>query len=156
MSTSCERLSRHANAIYCGAGQQQSRSTPLSRGCARACAEAERPSWHRQQSVVDLSVLLGLGHMLASKLACRVSDAVSSAVQIKFGTIWEGGLEIPPFAIDNMSAVEFLLAAFDSTVGCSSSRSFERFVRAAHWHSRRLYDAMLPRILALRGASASA
>eukprot|EP00965_Chrysotila_dentata_P022630 749703-Pleurochrysis_carterae.AAC.2 len=92
MRTSCKRL-RHTNARYGGAGQQL--PTPLSRGSAQACGAAERPTRRRQHTC-------GLRRQTAQ-------------VWYDLGRV----VEIPPFTINNVSAVEFLRAVLDSTVGSS-------------------------------------
>eukprot|EP00965_Chrysotila_dentata_P064251 2128498-Pleurochrysis_carterae.AAC.1 len=58
------------------------------------------------------------------KLTCRVSDAISGGMQLKFNENWEGDVENPPFKIDNASAVEFLHAILDSAVGTRIFHSF--------------------------------
>eukprot|EP00965_Chrysotila_dentata_P002724 88587-Pleurochrysis_carterae.AAC.1 len=44
-------------------------------------------------------------------------------MQLKFNENWEGGVENPPFKIDNASAVEFLRAILDGAVGTRISNS---------------------------------
>eukprot|EP00965_Chrysotila_dentata_P023624 783143-Pleurochrysis_carterae.AAC.1 len=36
------------------------------------------------------------------------SDAVSTGMDVTFNASWEKGVELPPFKVDNNSAVEFL------------------------------------------------
>eukprot|EP00965_Chrysotila_dentata_P176578 5830958-Pleurochrysis_carterae.AAC.1 len=43
--------------------------------------------------------------------------AVSPGKELAFDTFWERGHELPPFKVDNDSAVDFLLAALSSHVG---------------------------------------
>eukprot|EP00965_Chrysotila_dentata_P225381 6194717-Pleurochrysis_carterae.AAC.1 len=57
------------------------------------------------------------------QLACRVLDAVSGGMQLKVNDS-EGGVEIPPFKIDNASTVEFFRAVLDSAVGTRVYHSF--------------------------------
>eukprot|EP00965_Chrysotila_dentata_P088153 2910870-Pleurochrysis_carterae.AAC.1 len=48
-------------------------------------------------------------------------------MQLKFATIWEGSLrlvEISPFTINNVSAVEFVCAVLDSKVGVTINHSY--------------------------------
>eukprot|EP00965_Chrysotila_dentata_P241947 6204595-Pleurochrysis_carterae.AAC.1 len=57
-------------------------------------------------------------------MACRISDAVSAGMDVKFDTFWERGVEFPPFKVDNNFVVEFLPAVLDSAVETRISRSF--------------------------------
>eukprot|EP00965_Chrysotila_dentata_P176093 5814327-Pleurochrysis_carterae.AAC.1 len=52
-------------------------------------------------------------------MACRVSDAISIGMDVPFDASCERGVELPPFKVDNNSAVEFLRALRDSAVGTS-------------------------------------
>eukprot|EP00965_Chrysotila_dentata_P021639 717110-Pleurochrysis_carterae.AAC.1 len=47
----------------------------------------------------------------------RVAGTVSPGKELAFDTFWERGHELPPFKVDNDSAVDLLLAVLSSPVG---------------------------------------
>eukprot|EP00965_Chrysotila_dentata_P192960 6175469-Pleurochrysis_carterae.AAC.1 len=57
-------------------------------------------------------------------MACCISDAVSVGMDVSLDAFWERGVDFPPFKVDNNSAVEFLRAVLDSTVGKRISHCF--------------------------------
>eukprot|EP00965_Chrysotila_dentata_P214336 6188135-Pleurochrysis_carterae.AAC.2 len=50
----------------------------------------------------------------------RVACAVSPGKELTSNTFWKRGRELPPFKVDNDSAVDFLLAAVDQSTARKS------------------------------------
>ena len=53
----------------------------------------------------------------------RVAGVVSPGMQLTFDSSWERGRQLPPFLVDNKSAVDFLLAVVESPVGTGKMHS---------------------------------